>query len=76
MPSSNRDRLVDVCEELVKTTIILGSHREVLDDRYSEREEKREHGRLRTQAEAEAAKVASEEEKKKIDELAKRSEVA
>jgi arsenic resistance protein ArsH len=50
----------DVCEELIKTTVLLRPHRDLLDDRYSEREEKREHGRLRTQAETEAAKVAEE----------------
>lgn len=53
LPSSNRDRLVDVCEELVKTTILLQPHFDLLGDRYSEREEKRAHGRLRTQAEVE-----------------------
>lgn len=57
-PSSNRDRLVDVCEELVKTTLLLLPHKTLLDDRYSEREERRAHGRLRTQAETEAAKDA------------------
>jgi arsenic resistance protein ArsH len=54
--STNRDRLVDVCEELVKVTLVLRPHVELLNDRYSEREETREHGRLRTQAEVEAAK--------------------
>ncbi|GAA5880557.1 hypothetical protein JCM3774_002008 [Rhodotorula dairenensis] len=53
LPSSNRDRLVDVCEELVKVTILLQPSFDLLNDRYSEREEKREHGRLRTQAEVE-----------------------
>lgn len=62
LPSSNRDRLVDVCEELVKATVLLLPHRATLDDRFSEREERRAHGRLRTQAEAEAAKQASKEE--------------
>ncbi|KPV71516.1 uncharacterized protein RHOBADRAFT_67059 [Rhodotorula graminis WP1] len=77
MPSSNRDRLVDVCEELVKATLLLRPYVDLLGDRFSEREEKREHGRLRTQAETEAAKKASEEEKRKVDEQAKRgSEVA
>lgn len=55
-PSSNRDRLVDVCEELVKVSIIVGPQMEFLNDRYSEREEKREKGRLLTQAEKEADK--------------------
>ncbi|GAA5987715.1 hypothetical protein JCM10908_007180 [Rhodotorula pacifica] len=53
VPSSNRDRLVDVCEELVKVTILLQPSFDLLGDRYSEREEKRAHGRLRTQAEVE-----------------------
>ncbi|KAK4331245.1 FMN_red domain-containing protein [Rhodotorula toruloides] len=53
IPSSNRDRLVDLMEELVKVTCILQPHFVLLSDRYSEREEKREHGRLRTQAEIE-----------------------
>jgi arsenic resistance protein ArsH len=56
MPSSNRDRLVDVCEELVKFSIILLPHAELLNDRYSEREERRIKGRLETQAEKEKAK--------------------
>ncbi|BGO95966.1 hypothetical protein NBRC10512_005450 [Rhodotorula toruloides] len=56
LPSSNRDRLVDICEELIKVTLLLRPHFDLLGDRYSEREEKREHGRLRTQAEVEAAK--------------------
>ncbi|BGP42985.1 hypothetical protein JCM10450v2_007104 [Rhodotorula kratochvilovae] len=77
MPSSNRDRLVDVCEELIKATVLLRPHIDLLGDRYSEREEKREHGRLRTQAEAEAAKKASQEEKRRVEEQAKKgSEVA
>ncbi|GAA5898369.1 hypothetical protein JCM5296_001353 [Sporobolomyces johnsonii] len=63
-PSSNRDRLVDVCEELVKVTLVLQPHFELLGDRYSEREERRRHGRLRTQAEVEAAKKAVEEGEK------------
>lgn len=69
IPSSNRDRLVDVCEELVKATIILRPHVASFDDRYSEREEKREHGRLRTQAEVEEAKNL-------VAEAAKKSAVA
>ncbi|GAA5820174.1 hypothetical protein JCM10212_006495 [Sporobolomyces blumeae] len=55
LPSSNRDRVVDVCEELIKATVILAPHFDLLGDRYSEREEKRQHGKLRTQAETEAA---------------------
>lgn len=59
MPSSNRDRLVDVCEELVKVAYLLRSHEELLSDRYSERAEKAAKGRLLTQAEKEAEKANS-----------------
>ncbi|GAA5824669.1 hypothetical protein JCM11251_005295 [Rhodosporidiobolus azoricus] len=76
LPSSNRDRLVDVMEELVKVTCLLAPHSGVLADRYSEREEKREHGRLRTQAEVEAAKMEGEEGKKAVEGQAKKSEAA
>ncbi|GAA6010039.1 hypothetical protein JCM11491_005841 [Sporobolomyces phaffii] len=62
LPSSNRDRLVDVCEELVKTTLILQPHFNLFGDRYSEREEKRQHGKLRTQEETEAAKKKLEQD--------------
>lgn len=77
LPSSNRDRLVDVCEELIKATVLLRPHVDLLGDRFSEREERRAHGRLRTQAEVEAAEKRSEEEKVAVAEAAKRgSEVA
>ena len=56
LPSSNRDRLVDVCEELVKVSIILRPHFDLLGDRFSERTEKSIKGRLLTQAEKEAEK--------------------
>jgi len=56
MPSSNRDRLVDVCEELVKVSAIVLPHFDVLGDRYSERTERIAKGRLLTQAEKEAEK--------------------
>lgn len=56
MPSSNRDRLVDVCEELVKMTAILSPHFHLLNDRFSEREEMKAKGRLWTQAEKEKEK--------------------
>jgi arsenic resistance protein ArsH len=55
-PSSNRDRLVDVCEELVKVSAIVLPHFDVLGDRFSERTEKLAKGRLLTQAEKEAEK--------------------
>jgi arsenic resistance protein ArsH len=55
-PSGNRDRLVDVCEELVKVSLIIGPHMDLLNDRFSEREETKAKGRLLTQAEKEAEK--------------------
>lgn len=67
LPSSNRDRLVDVCEELVKITTILRSHSDLLGDRYSEREEKALKGRLLTQAEKEAEKGALKTRTEKSD---------
>ena len=50
-PSGNRDRGVDVCEELVKVTCLLRGREDLLSDRYSERKERGEHGKLLTQAE-------------------------
>ena len=41
IPSSNRDRIVDCMEELVKYTIIMRPHFSLFGDRYSEREERR-----------------------------------
>src|SRR5690625_1430964 len=41
MPSSNRDRLVDCMEELVKYTIVMRPHFDLFGDRYSERAERR-----------------------------------
>ena len=41
MPSSNRDRLVDCAEELVKYTIVMRPHFDLFGDRFSEREERR-----------------------------------
>ncbi|GAA5892417.1 uncharacterized protein JCM6883_007350 [Sporobolomyces salmoneus] len=73
LPSSNRDRLVDVCEELVKTTLILQPHFDLFGDRYSEREEKRQHGKLRTQQEVEEAKKKKELEEKEKKEQAEKS---
>ncbi|RSH91009.1 hypothetical protein EHS25_010185 [Saitozyma podzolica] len=64
MPSSNRDRLVDVCEELVKTSAILLPHSDLLNDRFSEREEKRIKGKLLTQAEKEKEKDAEKEKER------------
>ena len=52
-PSSMRDRIVDVAEELIKFTIIMRPHTTLIVDRYSERNEKREKGRLLSQYEKE-----------------------
>ena len=52
-----RDRVVDVMEEFVKFTRVMREHDAFLTDRYSERKERGEHGRLMTQAEKEAAKA-------------------
>ncbi|ROT38770.1 arsenate resistance ArsH [Sodiomyces alkalinus F11] len=41
IPSSNRDRLVDCMEELVKYTIVMRPHFDLFRDRFSERMEKR-----------------------------------
>lgn len=54
--SSLRDRIVDVAEELYKFSMMLRDHSAFLVDRYSERKEKREKGRLLSQAEKESLK--------------------
>lgn len=71
MPSSNRDRLVDVCEELVKFSAILLPRGDFLVDRWSERKERREKGRLQSQAEKEAEKdrLAREKTSNKLPEV-------
>ncbi len=56
-PSTYRSRVVDVAEELLKFGLMLRGEVEFLVDRHSEREEKREQGRLLSQAEKEALKV-------------------
>jgi arsenic resistance protein ArsH len=60
-PSSNRDRLVDVCEELVKFSAIVLPHFDLFNDRFSERQEKQVKGRLLTQAEKEKEKETNEQ---------------
>jgi len=55
-PSEFRERVVDVMEEHVKFTKLMREHADFLVDRYSERSEIAQQGRLQTQAEKEAAK--------------------
>ena len=62
--SSNRDRVVDVCEELVKVTCLLRGKDNLFSDRYSERKEKMEHGKLLTQAEKDS--IIEEDRKRKV----------
>lgn len=51
--SDYRDRVVDVAEEFAKFTAVMAPISHELTDRYSERKEKEEKGRLLTQAEKE-----------------------
>jgi arsenical resistance protein ArsH len=45
-PSSYRDRVIDVCEELFRFTLLLRGHSEALSLRYSEQKQLREQQRL------------------------------
>lgn len=58
-PSSLRDRVVDVMEEHYKFTLLVREHADFMVDRYSERVEIAQKGRLLTQAEKEKEKAAS-----------------
>ena len=55
--STLRDRVVDVAEELYKFSLLVRDVTPFLVDRYSERAEKRERGRLLSQAEKEALNI-------------------
>lgn len=57
--SSFRERVVDVLEEYFKHHLINREYADTLTDRYSERKERAEKGRLLTQAEKEAEKDAT-----------------
>jgi len=45
-PSGNRERLVDCMEGFVKYMIVMRPHFQIFGDRYSEREARREKGKL------------------------------
>lgn len=55
-PSDFRDRVVDVAEEFAKFTAVMVPYKDSMTDRFSERKEMTEKGRLMTQAEKEASK--------------------
>lgn len=49
--STNRDRVVDICEELVNFNCLMEGKETLFADRFSERKEKMVHGQLLTQVE-------------------------
>lgn len=57
MPSANRDRLVDVCEELVRVSLVMRPGFVMFGDRFSERKERRVKEEKKV-VEAEGVKVA------------------
>jgi arsenic resistance protein ArsH len=63
--SDFRNRVVDVAEEFAKFTAIMTPVSDDLTNRYSERKEKLEKGRLQTQAEKEKEKDVKEKDVKK-----------
>jgi NAD(P)H-dependent FMN reductase len=66
--SSNRDRVVDVCEELVKFTCLMRGKDALFSDRFSERKERMEHGKLLTQAEKDS--MAQQDKQRKVSSAA------
>lgn len=66
MKSGNRDRLVDVCEELVRVSFVLRPSFDMFADRYSERMEKR----------AKEEKERAKEEKERAERERKEKEAA
>jgi arsenical resistance protein ArsH len=62
-PSDFRNRVVDVAEEFAKFTAVMAPVADDLTNRYSERKEKMEKGRLLTQAEKEKEKTIAESRK-------------
>ncbi|TIA85056.1 hypothetical protein E3P99_04085 [Wallemia hederae] len=53
LPMGNRDRVVDVCEELIKVSCLFYGKNDLFASRWSERKEKEEKGRLLSQEEKE-----------------------
>jgi len=63
--SSFRERVIDVAEEFAKFTAVMTPVKDSLTNRYSERKEQIEKGRLLTQAEKESEKNSMIEESRK-----------